>query len=77
MDPIAKALRAFTERITALAETVRTYESDTFSAEGSRITKLEAVLTAISIANSAMDWAEEHLDGLRISENLDTVRDAA
>lgn len=49
---------------------IREYESDTFSAEDSKITLGESQL----IAAKLIDRIEDHLDGVTISAILDEIR---
>lgn len=75
MDKIAAALSVLTNRVTEFAEEIRTYESDTFSAEGSELTREEAVLCAIGIIASDLSHSREHLDGIRITDALENLRE--
>ncbi len=64
--------RAFTvtNGFMQLLETIRTYESDTFSAEGSGISGEEVVL----VANKLIDGLIENLDGVQIDAALSEIR---
>ncbi len=54
-----------------LLQVLMAYESDTFSASGSKITKAEAK----KVANELIaDWIDTHLDGVSIDIFLDKVR---
>lgn len=52
-------------------EEILTYESDTFSAEGSKITRIEAE----QVAEKMLDSFERHLDGVSIDAYLEEIRD--
>ena len=51
-------------------KSIETYESDTFSAEGSEITHVEAT----KVAERYLDSIEDHMDGIGIDVYLDEVR---
>ena len=54
-----------------LIEEIKKYESDTFSAEGSKIADYEAVQIAQQLIKS---WTDTHLDGIIITEMLGEIR---
>lgn len=56
--------------VDALVKFIREYESDTFSAAGSKLLKREAVSMAANLINQI----EDHLDGVQLSEELDVIR---
>ncbi len=58
--------------VTELIDTILKYESDTFSAEGSEISREEATKIAQRMIKV---WIEHDLDGLWIQEWLDDIRD--
>lgn len=60
-----------------LIKTVREYESDTFSAEESKLTDAEALKITQSLVLRALDSLIEldELDGVIISEELENIRD--
>lgn len=51
---------------------IHAYESDTFSAEASKITESEATMIAQSLLKQ---WAEDNLDGTMISGYLSEIRE--
>lgn len=57
--------------IRELADQIKDYESDTFSASGSEITDEEAVATAEQLLDW---WNEKNLDGVSIDAALFEVR---
>lgn len=59
-------------RLSSLVVGVKTYESDTFSAEGSKITSREAQEVVIKLLNH---WENNHLDGAIIDSFLYDIRE--
>lgn len=60
-----------------LVDDILSYESDTFSSEGSKLTVGEAERVALAIvADDLQKRYNDSLDGVVISEMLETVREA-
>ena len=59
-----------------LVETIRTYESDTFSAEASKLTRSEALKIASNlVCHKIQGMIETHtMDGDIISQELEIIR---
>jgi len=55
-----------------LSKEIMEYESDTFSASGSKITREEADFIAEKLLEF---WSKENLDGISITNILDVARD--
>lgn len=54
------------------AEHIRTYESNTFSASGWKITKSEAT----KVAESFLEVFIDNIDGIGITDSLDEIRES-
>lgn len=65
------------KKIYTLLDTVSEYEADTFSASASNLTKQEAGLITIALIDHALtELIElETLDGVRLTEELDNIRE--
>lgn len=61
----------------ALYETVRDYESDTFSASASKLTPSEIVQITCALINHALREMSDTntLDGVRLTEELENIRE--
>lgn len=69
---------AIEHELIALYETIRDYESDTFSARAEKITKEEITDIVAVLVNHALRQLSdcETLDGVRLAEELEIIRDA-
>ena len=76
-EQIQPVLDAVEHEIKVLYETVRDYESDTFSASGSKLTGEELVDIVVRLINHAVHEMSEcnTLDGCRLTEELADIRD--
>lgn len=74
MEPIIESVK---HEIQALYETVRDYESDTFSASASKLTEGEAQDITVALINYALRQLSDcdTLDGVRLTEELENLRD--
>lgn len=63
--------------VIALAETVRDYESDTFSASAEKLTQAEVIDITIALINHALREMSDTntLDGVRLTEELAEIRE--
>ncbi len=76
MQSTQRILVAISKNVTRLVDTVREYESDTFSASACELTDDEAFAITVSLINHALENLIElkNLDGVRLSEELDELR---
>ncbi len=76
METTQRILDAVRPKIVELLDTVREYESDTFSASASELTDDEAFTITIELTNYALQRLidTDTLDGVRLSEELDNIR---
>lgn len=75
MEMTAKSvLNAIEHEVRALCETVREYESDTFSSSDLKVTNMEIADIVSAILNARIRSMSDTLDGVTLSEELDNVR---
>lgn len=74
---VSKNLDGITTILLKFAEEIREYESDTFSAESSKITEAESAYVATRFLLHGLEAQREHVDGLAISHALSAIREAA
>lgn len=70
-------LNKISKKAYALFDTIKEYESDTFSAEGSELTEEEAEAITVTLINRALQSMidTETLDGVTIDEMLSDMRE--
>lgn len=73
---IAVIIEGITHEVNVLAETVRDYESDTFSSSAAKLSESELNEIVIELVNYALKELSEldRLDGVRLTEELDNIR---
>lgn len=75
-EHVRQVLDALAHDVQALLEEVRDYESDTFSASDASLTPEEIVDITIGLAGGALrSFTADHLDGVKISYELDVIRE--
>lgn len=74
---IPQIIDGINHEVQALAETVRDYESDTFSASAEKLTSDEVNSITIALINHALRELSDcnTLDGVRLSEELAELRE--
>ena len=76
MQATQRILDAIRPKVVELLDTVKQYESDTFSASASGLTDDEAFTITAELINHALQQLidTDTLDGVRLAEELDNIR---
>ena len=72
-----RILASIEPKVQELLKTVYKYDSDTFDARGAGLTRNEAVIITTVLVSVALDELIEldRLDGVRLSEELENIRE--
>lgn len=76
MKATQKILDALRPKVEELFDSIKSYESDTFSASGSEITDGEVATVTLNLVQEAVQALidTDTLDGVRLSEELENIR---